>query len=309
MKKVLVIILSLCFVVCLTACNKNETSSDVSSNDSQISSTENLSNDSNASSQPAEAKSSETTQSNNNNSLISSNSSNGLSSTNNSNTSTHTHSYSDATCTAPEKCSCGATNGSALGHKWQEATCQVPKTCSVCKKTEGNKVEHIVEGTTCKWCKQVVVVNPNKFDANIEYTHLGPMFYSEFEWDNRPLKKYDCYVLIQLRLKDLTGGDEVFLETNTPLSSDDYYHNGKYYLQLVQWCEIFDTSYKIEGSEIVVTLTTYDCEDKQVFRFEFLSNNTLRVKSISGTELIPLDEQGGLKVGSIFYPNPHHRFD
>lgn len=222
---------------------------------------------------------------------------------------THTHSYSAATCTTPQKCSCGETKGSALGHKWQDATCKAPKTCSVCKKTEGNKAEHIVEGTTCKWCKQVVVVNPNKLNANIEYTHLSPKFYREFEWNSQPPKEYDCYVLIQLRLKDLTCGDEVFLETNTPLYSDDYYHNGKYYLQLCQWCDIFYTSYKIEGSEIVVTLTTYDCEDKQVFTFELLSDNTLRVKSISGSELIPLSQHSGLKVGSIFYPNPHRRFD
>ena len=35
----------------------------------------------------------------------------------------HTHSYSDATCTAPAKCSCGATNGSALGHSYSNGVC------------------------------------------------------------------------------------------------------------------------------------------------------------------------------------------
>lgn len=38
-------------------------------------------------------------------------------------TPTHAHSYSDATCTAPAKCSCGATNGSALGHFYENWIC------------------------------------------------------------------------------------------------------------------------------------------------------------------------------------------
>lgn len=39
------------------------------------------------------------------------------------NTTTHTHSYSDATCTTPAKCSCGATNGNALGHNYKKGFC------------------------------------------------------------------------------------------------------------------------------------------------------------------------------------------
>lgn len=68
---------------------------------------------------------------------------------------THTHNFSVATCTAPKKCSCGATEGTALGHKWSEATCKSPKTCSVCKKTEGNKINHKYDSNTgiCSMCK------------------------------------------------------------------------------------------------------------------------------------------------------------
>lgn len=35
----------------------------------------------------------------------------------------HSHSYSKATCTKPESCSCGATRGSALGHFFSEGKC------------------------------------------------------------------------------------------------------------------------------------------------------------------------------------------
>lgn len=330
MKKVLAVILLICFVLYLTACSKDKIVSDATSDNSQITSTEtqaNTSNNSNVSNDSSNPNGSDvssnntssgtnnsngtnsSSNSNDTNSSNSSNNSNGTNGTNNSSTPAHTHNFSNATCTAPAKCSCGATKESALGHKWQEATCQAPKTCSVCKQTEGNKAEHIVEGTTCKWCKQVVAVNPNKLDANIEYTHLGPRFYREFDWNSETPKEYDCYILILLRLKDLTGGEEVFLETNTPLYGDDFYHNGKYYLQLAQWGEPFDTLYKITDSEIIVTLTPGGYEEKQVFNLELLSDNTLRVKSISGSELIPLSQHSGLKVGSIFYPNPHCRFD
>ncbi len=50
---------------------------------------------------------------------------------------THDFTYSPATCTEPAKCSCGATNGSALGHQWSAATCKSAKKCSRCSATEG----------------------------------------------------------------------------------------------------------------------------------------------------------------------------
>ena len=50
----------------------------------------------------------------------------------------HVHSWSGATCTEPQKCSCGATNGGTLGHAWQGATYTAPKTCGRCGATEGS---------------------------------------------------------------------------------------------------------------------------------------------------------------------------
>lgn len=66
--------------------------------------------------------------------------------------STHIHEFSAATCTAPQKCLCGETKGSALGHKWQEATCKSPKTCNVCKATEGTNAKHKYENYVCVYC-------------------------------------------------------------------------------------------------------------------------------------------------------------
>ena len=50
---------------------------------------------------------------------------------------THTHSYSSATCTTPAKCSCGATNGSALGHKYSNGV------CSRCGGIDSSYIEYI----------------------------------------------------------------------------------------------------------------------------------------------------------------------
>ena len=52
----------------------------------------------------------------------------------------HEHSWSDASCTEPQKCSCGATQGEAKGHDWKDATTEAPKTCSRCGATEGDKL-------------------------------------------------------------------------------------------------------------------------------------------------------------------------
>ena len=87
------------------------------------------------------------------------------------------HSYSNATCTAPKKCSsCGATTGSALGHSYTNAcdtscntcgatrsithsyaaaTCTAPKTCTVCGKTSGSALGHSYTNacdTSCNTC-------------------------------------------------------------------------------------------------------------------------------------------------------------
>lgn len=81
---------------------------------------------------------------------------------------THTHSFSAATCTTPAKCSCGETKGSALGHKWQNATCTSPKTCSVCKATEGDKLNHTYDKEgICSLC--------NAKDPNFVYPKVSSM--------------------------------------------------------------------------------------------------------------------------------------
>ena len=61
----------------------------------------------------------------------------------------HTHSYSDATCISPKKCSCGLTDGTALGHQFSSATCTSPKICSRCGATSGNAIGHSYAAANC----------------------------------------------------------------------------------------------------------------------------------------------------------------
>ena len=77
----------------------------------------------------------------------------------------HVHSYSEATCTVPPTCSCGATNGSALGHSWNNATCTVAKTCSVCSATEGNALGHSWVNATCTTAKTCSVCSVTEGNA------------------------------------------------------------------------------------------------------------------------------------------------
>ena len=65
------------------------------------------------------------------------------------------HVWADATCTAPQTCVCGATQGTALGHTWVYATCTTPDTCSVCGLTEGEARGHADANPCdheCDWC-------------------------------------------------------------------------------------------------------------------------------------------------------------
>ena len=78
----------------------------------------------------------------------------------------HTHNYSDATCTKPATCSCGATKGSALGHDYAGATCTNPGTCKTCG-AKGAMLPHDYDDATCTkpaTCKNCVATKGGPSD-------------------------------------------------------------------------------------------------------------------------------------------------
>lgn len=183
MKKILLLLLVATLVFALSACGKDkdkvvkddtnktteqkETDEVVddktsASDESEESSQTGNSNEAENNSSNEQSSTGQTTDTNNTTINDSSNKNNNQSNSNNTTTkpntntqtNTHKHSYSAATCTQPKKCSCGATEGSALGHKWVDATCTVQKACSVCKATSGSALGHNydIDGV-CTQCK------------------------------------------------------------------------------------------------------------------------------------------------------------
>ncbi|MBQ8893533.1 MAG: hypothetical protein IJ043_03895 [Clostridia bacterium] len=70
----------------------------------------------------------------------------------------HEHSFAEATCISPQKCTeCGETLGEAKGHEWMAATCTAAKSCSVCGVTEGDVTEHSWSPATCSAPKTCTV--------------------------------------------------------------------------------------------------------------------------------------------------------
>ena len=221
-------------------------------------------------------------------------------------TTTHTHSYSGATCTAPAKCSCGATEGSALGHKWQKATCQAPKTCSVCKategvvaahnwneatcsapktcevckKTEGEKAEHTFDSEgKCKWCKQILPIPATEL-PNSEYWLVKPIktwspISGDADADGIRYFKID-FKNIEFGSEECISGDFVrdYREQEWLDNARIMYNGDDYY----SWQNGYggNITSKLSNNHIVVSC------GKMVVELEMLSNNTLRVVSVAG---------------------------
>lgn len=88
----------------------------------------------------------------------------------NSNPSTHTHSFSNATCTEPKKCICGATDGVALGHTF------IQGKCSVC----GTKDTNYIPLKNSIFYKTFIEKNPVD-GAGVPFGHeIGYIYYLSF---------------------------------------------------------------------------------------------------------------------------------
>lgn len=137
-KKLISLLLAVCMLFCLSACGTTQTDSNPTNTPSE-SQTESENN--NVSTNDEISTNNDTTQEQK--------PSNQSKPTSTTNQTTHTHSYSNATCTSPKKCSCGATAGTALGHQFSSATCTSPKICSRCGTTSGNALGHSYSAANC----------------------------------------------------------------------------------------------------------------------------------------------------------------
>lgn len=197
---------------------------------------------------------------------------------------THTHSYAAATCTQPEKCSCGATRGNALGHNWTEATCKTAKTCATCEATEGAAVGHVVEGTTCKWCKQVVPVSPINLKART-YT------YTVSGWDAQMGRDITKFYDIDIANATYSIVNYCYFDSLSEEAQDSYLTEYPEYLRDyngTKFVGIAGPAYSIviktENDHVVLV-----SDINETIELEVLSDDTLRVVSALG-----------ISVGTIF---------
>ena len=157
------------------------TTSTIDSNDNGSSNTTSTNTSSNTTSTDTSSNTTSTDTNSNNNSSneVTSNKGNAnINSTpNNTNTNTssnqstsHTHSYSKATCTKPETCSCGATTGSALGHNISTDG----KRCLICNAVNPNIPKpsdfYVVYNSKISTCDNCIVdIGGYRFEDLDEY--------------------------------------------------------------------------------------------------------------------------------------------
>ncbi len=108
----------------------------------------------------------------------------------------HIHSYSNATCTSPKKCSCGATAGIALGHQFTSATCTSPQICSRCGITKGKVLGHKYSAANCnspKTCKRCGKTIGSALGHNYENDKCSRC--GKVDPDSLPVKLNDLYLV------------------------------------------------------------------------------------------------------------------
>lgn len=97
----------------------------------------------------------------------------------------HVHSYLNATCTSPKKCSvCGETSGSSLGHSYSDATCTSAKKCIRCGMTSGSALGHNYTNNKCSRCGKV---DPDSLPVGLHELHVIDSSY-KYKYYNDVLK-------------------------------------------------------------------------------------------------------------------------
>lgn len=148
-KKLISLLLAICMFFCLSACGTTETSSNPTNtpSESQTDTTQNI--DEITSTEPENSQVLSNTEESKDNDTQTQTPVSQSKPASTTNQPTHTHSYLNATCTSPKKCSCGATAGIALGHQFSSATCTSPQICSRCGTTSGNALGHSYSAANC----------------------------------------------------------------------------------------------------------------------------------------------------------------
>lgn len=197
----------------------------------------------------------------------------------------HTHSFSLATCTEPEKCSCGATKGNALGHKWKEATCTHPKVC-LCGALEGSALGHNYVDGVCTLCSvkdpDYIPISVTKKNGKWSVKYLTEEGLTKITVDYDPTYKtmsvgYEYGVLFE-NLPIYTQ-EEIRNDVHSTL---DFFEGKEY------WYGSGDgygySSVEENGNTIIIT--NPNSNDSNSMTFERVDENTLKIIDAVNTNII-----------------------
>ena len=189
--------------------------------------------------------------------------------------SNHVHVFSAATCTEPQKCTCGATKGKALGHTWKKATCLSPQTCEVCKITEGNKSSHNFVNGICTTCGIDNFVDPQKIVYEKEYIGNLRFQYGELVGSGVSFSNDDGIYCILLE-PYYSEQQEYSYQAVVEYNGKKYYHTG---------AGMMPYKFNFEGKKIIVINPE---TNKSMVTFCLQSDNSLIVVE-SNTERYPVN--------------------
>lgn len=175
-KRIIAMLLAASMIICLTACGTTNDEATTQTTEPTDMTEMTIAEENTAPSMSYEEPSYEFTQAEENNGYVQPTENQIQPNTPNTpNTPAHTHYFSPATCTAPQRCSCGATIGAPLGHNFSAATCTSPKTCSRCGITQGSALGHNYVNNKCTRCGKT---DPNSLPVGLEkLTVIDSAFY------------------------------------------------------------------------------------------------------------------------------------
>ncbi len=184
----------------------------------------------------------------------------------------HTHVYSDATCTLPETCSCGATNGTMLGHSFSAADCVSPQKCDRCGLTEGEALGHDFIPATCtspRQCSRCGLTEGNEIGHRwIDATYSTPKTCSVCgltEGNKKDLKKD---IIGQWKITDASKkirDNDFYPEKSTITFSENGTWDGKKNNTYV----IYDNCLVLDSDKLVFQYTYVISIENNILKMEY----------------------------------------
>lgn len=211
----------------------------------------------------------------------------------------HVHSYSDATCTSPKKCSCGATAGTALGHQFLAATCTSPQICSRCGSTNGSELGHDYSAADCNSPKTCTRCGQTEGSAlGHDYVNDKCSRCGKADPDSLPVSLNELHVI------DATYKCGYYDGSLTDSFGNGYVGGYRLHTSANPGCAIFNLNYKY--STFSCSIIT-NCEDASfsIYVDNVLKYQTTNLSKLDGPLPIEIDVKNGQQLKVIANDNTY----